>query len=95
MRYLNGEGVNKDANRAADLSYKALINGVQPARDTLLDAPRVHLTGTFLKHVQELLAKDGYYKGRIDGSFGPQVRDAITKAFDSETAAAACLFGAC
>jgi TPR repeat protein len=88
MRYINGEGVARDADRAADLAYQALIRGVQKARDTLLDAQRLQIPGDFLKHIQQLLAKDGFYKGRVDGRFGPQMRDAITQAFNSEDAIA-------
>lgn len=93
LRYAYGQGVGKDSNRAAELAYRALLAGVEPARDNLTNARNTDLSSNFLKRIQELLTEDGYYDGSIDGSFGPQTRDAIERAFDSDTEALGALFG--
>jgi len=93
LRYVYGQGVGKDSNHAAELAYEALVSGVEEARDNLVDARSADLSINFLKRVQQLLAEDGFYEGSIDGSFGPQTREAIERAFNSDTEALGALFG--
>ena len=81
LRYVYGQGVAKDTYKAADLAYYALTHGVKAAKDNLRDARNKDVSRNFLRRVQELLAADGYYDGKVDGNFGPQTRDAIDAAF--------------
>ena len=50
--------------------------GSQLALDDL-DAGKYRTTTAFRKRLQELLTDDGYYTGSVDGSFGPQTKDAL------------------
>lgn len=83
LRYLYGDGVSMDTQKAADLAYHALINGHQVARDELREIKTADTSPNFRRALQRLLAADGYYKGSIDGSFGPQTQAALDSAFNS------------
>ena len=83
LRYLYGDGVSMDSQKAADLAYHALINGHQVARDELREIATADTSPNFRRAVQRLLAAGGYYKGSIDGSFGPQTQSALDAAFNS------------
>jgi len=83
LRYLYGDGVGMDSQKAAELAYYALVNGHQVARDELREIATADTSPNFRRSLQNLLAQDGYYKGPIDGSFGPQTQSALDAAFNS------------
>lgn len=84
LRYVYGEGVGRDTHKAAQLGYQALLAGVPEARDNLDKARKTDLPPNFLKEVQQLLSEDGFYKGKVDGSYGPATVAAVDKAFNSK-----------
>jgi len=83
LRYLYGDGVAMDTQKAGDLAYLALVNGLQIARDEFKEIGSADTSPNFRRRVQELLKRDGFYSGSIDGSFGPQTQRAIDAAFGS------------
>lgn len=83
LRYLYGDGVGKDSQRAAELAYLALTNGLQVARDEFKDIGSADTSPNYRRAIQEMLKRDGYYTGGIDGSFGPATQRAIDVAFGS------------
>lgn len=82
-RYLYGDGVGKDSQRAAALAYLALTNGLQVALDEFKDIGDADTSPNYRRAIQEMLKRDGYYDGGIDGSFGPRTQRAIEAAFGS------------
>lgn len=84
LRYLYGDGVAMDTRRAGDLAYLALVNGLQLAMDEFKEIGWADTSPNFRRRIQELLKRDGFYKGDIDGSFGPQTMRAVEAAFGSE-----------
>jgi TPR repeat protein len=83
LRYLYGDGVGKDSQRAAELAYLALTNGLQVAMDEFKEIGSADTSPNYRRAIQELLKRDGYYDGGIDGSFGPGTQRAIEAAFGS------------
>ena len=83
LRYLYGDGVGKDTERAAELAYLALTNGLQVALDELQDIRNADTSPNYRRAFQEMLKRDGFYTGSIDGSFGPATQQAIAAAFDT------------
>lgn len=84
LRYLYGDGVGKDTQRAAELGYKALTQGLQVALDEFKDIGNAETSPNFRRAIQEMLKRDGFYTGSIDGSFGPQTMRAIEAAFGTD-----------
>lgn len=83
LRYLYGQGVGKDSHKAADLAYLALTKGSQQALDELQDIRQSVSSPNFRRALQDLLKRDGFYSGAIDGDFGPGTQKAIDAAFNS------------
>ncbi len=83
LRYLYGDGVGKDTQRAAELAYLALTNGLQVAWDEFKDIRNADTSPNYRRAIQEMLKRDGFYTGTIDGSFGPATQRAIEAAFGS------------
>ena len=83
LRYLYGDGVGKDTQRAAELAYLALTNGLQVAWDEFKDIRNADTSPNYRRAIQEMLKRDGFYTGTIDGSFGPATQQAIEAAFGS------------
>lgn len=81
LRYIYGDGVAEDTARAARLAYQALTQGHAKARDELLGLEEADTPHDFRTALQRLLADNGFYAGKIDGSFGPQSQAAVTAAF--------------
>lgn len=84
LRYLYGDGVAMDSRKAGDLAYLALVNGLDIALDELKEIGSAETSPNFRRRIQELLKSDGFYKGTVDGSFGPQTMRAVEAAFGSE-----------
>lgn len=84
LRYLYGDGVAMDSRKAGDLAYLALVNGLDLALDELKEIGSAETSPNFRRRIQEHLKSDGFYKGTIDGSFGPQTMRAVEAAFGSE-----------
>ena len=83
LRYLYGDGVGKDTQKAAELAYLALTNGLQVALDEFQDIRNADTSPNYRRAIQEMLKRDGFYSGTIDGSFGPATQRAIEAAFGS------------
>lgn len=83
LRYLYGDGIGKDSQQAAELAYLALTTGLQVALDEFQDIGSAETSPNFRRSIQELLKRDGYYNGAIDGSFGPATMRAIQAAFNT------------
>lgn len=83
LRYLYGDGVGKDTQRAAELAYLALTNGLQVAWDEFKDIRNADTSPNYRRAIQEMLKRDGFYTGTVDGSFGPATQRAIEAAFGS------------
>lgn len=83
LRYLYGDGIGKDTQRAAELAYLALTNGLQIALDEFQDIRNADTSPNYRRAIQEMLKRDGFYAGTIDGSFGPATQRAIEAAFDT------------
>ena len=83
LRYLYGDGIGKDTQRAAELAYLALTNGLQIALDEFKDIRNADTSPNYRRAIQEMLKRDGFYTGTIDGSFGPATQRAIEAAFGS------------
>ena len=83
LRYLYGDGVGKDTQRAAELAYLALTNGLQIALDEFKDIRNADTSPNYRRAIQEMLKRDGFYTGSIDGSFGPATQRAIEAAFNT------------
>lgn len=83
LRYLYGDGVGKDTQKAAELAYLAVTNGLQVAWDELKDIRNADTSPNYRRAMQEMLKRDGFYTGAIDGSFGPATQRAIEAAFGS------------
>jgi TPR repeat protein len=83
LRYLYGDGVGKDTQRAAELAYLALTNGLQIAWDEFKAIRTADTSPNYRRAIQEMLKRDGFYTGTIDGSFGPATQRAIEAAFGS------------
>ena len=83
LRYLYGDGVGKDTQRAAELAYLALTNGLQIALDEFGDIRNADTSPNYRRAIQEMLKRDGFYTGTVDGSFGPATQRAIEAAFGS------------
>jgi uncharacterized protein len=83
LRYLYGDGVGKDTQRAAELAYLALTNGLQTALDEFKDIRNADTSPNYRRAIQEMLKRDGFYTGTIDGSFGPATQRAIEAAFNT------------
>ena len=83
LRYLYGDGIGKDTQRAAELAYLALTNGLQIALEEFQDIRNADTSPNYRRAIQEMLKRDGFYSGSIDGSFGPATQRAIEAAFGS------------
>ncbi len=81
LQYLYGNGVGKDSQRAAELAYYALTNGVEVALTELKGIRGADTSPNFRRALQELMKRDGYYDGPIDGSFGPKTMAAVEAAY--------------
>jgi peptidoglycan hydrolase-like protein with peptidoglycan-binding domain len=66
---------------AAELAYLALTNGLQTALDEFKDIRNADTSPNYRRAIQEMLKRDGFYTGTIDGSFGPATQRAIEAAF--------------
>jgi TPR repeat protein len=83
LRYLYGDGVTRDTTYAAELAYLALTNGLQVALDEFKAIDEADTPANFRRKLQQLLKDDGFYKGPIDGNFGPATIKAMEAAFDT------------
>ena len=83
LRYLYGDGVGKDTQKAAELAYLALTNGLETALEEFSGIGDAETSPNYRRAVQEMLKRDGFYNGTIDGSFGPATQRAIEAAFGS------------
>ena len=83
LRYLYGDGIGKDTQRAAELAYLALTNGLDVALEEFKDIRNADTSPNYRRAIQEMLKRDGFYTGTIDGSFGPATQRAIEAAFGS------------
>lgn len=83
LRYLYGDGIGKDTQRAAELAYLAITHGLQVALDEFADIGNADTSPNYRRAIQEMLKRDGFYNGAIDGSFGPATQRAIAAAFDT------------
>lgn len=83
LRYLYGDGVGKDTQKAAELAYLALTNGLQVALDEFAEIRTADTSPNYRRAIQQMLKRDGFYSGTIDGSFGPATQRAIEAAFGS------------
>jgi TPR repeat protein len=83
LRYLYGDGVGMDTQRAAELTYFALVHGYQVTREELRAIADADTSPNFRRALQQMLADGGFYKGRVDASFGPQTQTALDAAFGS------------
>ena len=59
-------------------------SGLDIALDEFKEIGSADTSPNFRRRIQELLKRDGFYKGAIDGSFGPQTMRAVEAAFGSE-----------
>jgi peptidoglycan hydrolase-like protein with peptidoglycan-binding domain len=64
------------ARQALEEAHMAAPSAAAMGKSRHVVATRGH-SSRFVKHVQEELKKDGLYKGKIDGIFGPQTRSAV------------------
>jgi TPR repeat protein len=83
LRYLYGDGIGKDELEAAQLAYKALTSGVQVAMDEFKAIEDADTSASYRREIQQLLKRDGFYSGAIDGNFGPDTTTALDAAFNS------------
>jgi len=83
LRYLYGDGVAMDTRKAGDLAYLALVNGLDLALEEFKEISTADTSPNFRRRIQELLKQDGFYRGSVDGSFGPQTMRAVEAAFGS------------
>mgnify|MGYP000880160952 CR=1 FL=1 len=74
--YDEGKGVRRDPAKAASLVMQAFKKGHKPSRDELLQKPETWSEAT-RKEIQQLLRRAGFYKGRVNGQFGPDVTAAL------------------
>jgi hypothetical protein len=70
----------KGAPEAAGYLYDALRSGAKDVLDILVDRPNM-FTVDARRALQRKLSDSGFYKGSIDGSFGPGTQKAIRLAF--------------
>jgi TPR repeat protein len=70
----------KGADEAAGYLYDALRSGAKDVLDILADRPNM-FTVEARRALQRRLSDNGFYKGAIDGSFGPGTQKAIRLAF--------------
>jgi peptidoglycan hydrolase-like protein with peptidoglycan-binding domain len=56
---------------------------LQVAWDELKDIRNADTSPNYRRAIQEMLKRDGFYSGTIDGSFGPATQRAIEAAFGS------------
>jgi uncharacterized protein len=85
LRYMYGDGVGKDELQAANLAYSALTHGVQVTLDELKKIEDADTSPSYRRAFQQLLKRDGFYTGAVDGNFGPTTMRAIEAAFNSES----------
>lgn len=83
LRHLYGDGVAMDTRKAGDLAYLALTSGLDIVLEEFKQIKTADTSPNFRRRIQELLKRDGYYNGAIDGSFGPQTMRAVEAAFGS------------
>ena len=83
LRYLYGDGVSKDELQAANLAYSALTRGVQVTLEELKKIEDADTSPSYRREFQQLLKRDGFYSGPVDGDFGPSTLRAIEAAFNS------------
>lgn len=74
--YDGGRGVAQNSDQAAELILKAFSLNDGLARSLLLNNPN-NLSVETRRRIQERLKSAGYYKGEIDGNFGPATRRAL------------------
>lgn len=80
FRYMYGDGTKKDYAKSAEYLFRAITFGSEWAQEELSSFAK---NGTLMSHLQELLRKNGYYDGAVDGSMGKQTRAAIDAAFNT------------
>lgn len=83
LAYLYGNGIGKDTQKAAELAYLAIANGLDVALDELKDIANADTSPNYRRALQQMLKRDGFYTGTIDGSFGPATQRALQAAFGS------------
>jgi FOG: TPR repeat, SEL1 subfamily len=83
LRLLYGDGIDRDTSRAAELAYLALVNGHETALKEFKIIKDADTPPSFRRKVQELLKRDGFYSGGIDGDFGPSTLRAVEAAYES------------
>ena len=79
------EGIvpGKGPQDAAEYLYRALRSGSRQVHDILLQRPELFGAET-RRALQAVLARNGFYAGGLDGSFGPGTRRAISAAFGEQ-----------
>lgn len=84
LAYLYGDGgIGKDTQKAAELTYYALTHGVEATLAQLKRIGTAQTSPNFRRSLQQLLAQDGFYTGKIDGSFGGKTMDAVQAAYNT------------
>jgi hypothetical protein len=76
----DGNIPGKGAAEAGEYLYRSLRSGSQDVHDLLIDRPVMFKLET-RKALQAMLAKNGFYTGALDGSFGKGTQSAISAAF--------------
>ncbi|WP_269580768.1 peptidoglycan-binding protein [Roseibium sp. Sym1] len=80
--FRQGAGISRDDRAAAEFLFQAIEDGyvIMPEQ---LAADARGWSIAFRRALQEALKREGFYEGAIDGSFGPQTRQAIQALYDA------------
>lgn len=80
LAYRDGEGVERDPNKAAEHVLAALEGAEARAYRSLTDTPQDWSRRTWMR-LQAALAHRGYFKARVDGRPGKATKDALVALF--------------
>lgn len=81
LAYQHGLGVTRDSDRATQYQRLAKAQGSQVGqlgsskRTSRAESSKMELT----RDIQRALKEQGYYRGKIDGLYGPMTKDAIAR----------------
>ena len=76
--YAQGKGVPKDLDRAAEFAFKALRAGYNVTLEEMTTNGKAW-GKVFRINLQKRLKRAGYYKGPVNGNFGPATKRALRK----------------
>ncbi|MEM8648385.1 MAG: SEL1-like repeat protein, partial [Pseudomonadota bacterium] len=76
--YDDGQGVRRDRPRAADLVARAIKGGSDYALTSMV-SNSIQWSRQFRRELQKVMRAEGYYDGRIDGSFGAGTRRSLKR----------------